>query len=602
MVSVQSRFAKLRTWANWLIPSRLRDASTPGSADRLRRASLLVFVTAAGVATGIASSVLHLTRGDPYRAAFTVVASVAMASAVFLLRRIGRIEPAIHLYCFLVTALVVASPYFSSLSKPIFVALVAVPVAANTVGGWRIGIVWTAITFAILSFAAGFLPLDPFDRTLAWSTAIVGIVSGVSLAIADVAHQQAVGEANAARDRAEDAFGFREVAEAALNESRLLFEAAFRQSLTIMQLGRPATGEILDVSQGYLDAFGFSREQVIGSSVTELGTLASEELRVQLASDFGQSASDQDIETQVMTRSGKTRWISLTGTFIQVEGHQALLVQAIDITERKRIDEQLKAQRRELEDRFEERGRQLDAQQSKLRESERLASVGTLAAGIAHQINNPIGGLVAAAELALRMRDEPNSEDHYVSALETARDEGMRCGRIVKSVLQFARDEPTQKWIEDINPIVRRAAELARPYAEARRGRLSIEPSPEPLLVKVSPIDLEQVLLNLVRNAAESNDSGVGIRVETHHTGDSAEIHVIDDGRGIDEQQSSMIFDPFFTTRIGQGGTGLGLSVAHGIVSDHGGQIEVDSSVGEGTRFSVRLPIAKKEIPRTPPT
>jgi signal transduction histidine kinase len=224
---------------------------------------------------------------------------------------------------------------------------------------------------------------------------------------------------------------------------------------------------------------------------------------------------------------------------------------------------------------------------------------------------------VAASEFALTEEPGPDEEATLRSALQTALEEARRCGRIVKSVLQFARDEPTQKWVEDLSPTVRRAAELARSYVEGRGGRLEIDVFGSPLAVLMSPIDIEQVVLNLVRNAAESRSEGATVRVTTSVWGDAsvsthsthsthstekadsldgpnyAELTVTDDGEGIEDLARSKVFDPFYTTRLEDGGSGLGLSVVHGVVGDHGGKVEIEQFARGGTRFRILLPLAR---------
>jgi signal transduction histidine kinase len=248
--------------------------------------------------------------------------------------------------------------------------------------------------------------------------------------------------------------------------------------------------------------------------------------------------------------------------------------------------------RGDLERRLEERGEQLRASLLRIEEQQRLVAVGTLAAGIAHQINNPIGAITAAAEFAIVSREDPDADRVRDDALETVLEEARRCGRIVRSLLQFARDEPTTKWREDLNPVVFRASEQVRTYVTQRGGRLRIELAREPLPVRMSPIDLEQVVVNLIRNGAESRESGATVEVESRREAGSAVLVVSDDGNGIDAGLRRRVLEPFFTTRLAQGGSGLGLSVTHGIVTDHGGRVEIESRSRSGTRVCIRLPLA----------
>ncbi len=247
--------------------------------------------------------------------------------------------------------------------------------------------------------------------------------------------------------------------------------------------------------------------------------------------------------------------------------------------------------RDELEERVEERGEQLRASLERLKEQERLVAIGTLASGIAHQINNPIGGIAAAAEFALLVGEEEGGAAIQRRALETALEEARRCGRIVKGVLQFARDEPNLKWPEDLNATVLRALEQVRRFVAEHRGTLRVTTTRECLRVKMNPIDLEQVIVNLVRNAAESRESGVKIDVRTEQLGHEAILIVSDDGPGIDESIRGRVFEPFYTTRLEGGGSGLGLAVVHGVIGDHGGRIEIESPDSGGTRFRIRLPL-----------
>lgn len=244
----------------------------------------------------------------------------------------------------------------------------------------------------------------------------------------------------------------------------------------------------------------------------------------------------------------------------------------------------------DLERRLAERGEQLRASLLRNEEHQRLVAIGTLTAGIAHQINNPIGAITAAAEFACIARDDPDSEQVREHALATILEEGRRCGRIVRSMLQFAREEPAKKWLEDLNPVIVQGIEQTRSYVAERGGRLSILLWSEPLIVRMSPVDLEQVVVNLVRNGVESRKGGACVVVESRCEGNDAVVLVSDDGDGIDPELRQRVLEPFFTTRLVEGGSGLGLSVVHGILRDHGGRLEIENREGGGTRVRVRLP------------
>ena len=233
-----------------------------------------------------------------------------------------------------------------------------------------------------------------------------------------------------------------------------------------------------------------------------------------------------------------------------------------------------------------------------LRRSERMASLGTLLAGVAHEINNPLAAVAGFAQLL--MRSPLSTEDLH--AVETIAHEAARAGKIVRDLLTFARQgERERREPVRVNEVVRHIV-LAQRYAMETRGihwSLVLEPA-DPLVLG-DRAQLEQVVLNLVVNARQAiEDMGdaapsghtvlpLEVAVETRAEGSEVLLVVRDTGPGIAAADRTRIFDPFFTTKAEGRGTGLGLSVVDGIVSEHGGSIEVDSAPGTGSVFTVRL-------------
>jgi len=229
------------------------------------------------------------------------------------------------------------------------------------------------------------------------------------------------------------------------------------------------------------------------------------------------------------------------------------------------------------------------AAEEKLRNAERLASVGTLAAGIAHEINNPLSAILFSADTALHVKDTPGHEELLEKSLENISRAAERAGRIVKSVLTFAGQQESPRERADLHAIARRACDLTRHVAETRGINIDLDGGDE-MPVRANPLEIEQAFVNIINNAIEaSNDDGT-IAVELEKNAQSARVRVRDYGCGLTEEQKSRIFDPFYTTRPGMGGTGLGLSITHGIITLHGGSIEIVSEDG-GTAVIVELPL-----------
>ncbi len=279
------------------------------------------------------------------------------------------------------------------------------------------------------------------------------------------------------------------------------------------------------------------------------------------------------------------------------ETEERLVVTSRDVTQRVLEDQQRDAGQQELRSLVEAHTLALDTSLERLRRSERLASMGTLAAGIAHQINNPIGSIRMGAEYALTFAEDSSDKarDEALDALRQIVEHAKRCGKIVSSMLQFARNEPTPKQEEDLAEIIQRVCDQSETFA--RRNTASIDTSSVvgPLVVFGSAIELEQAILNVIQNACESSEGAVRVKVKgACHLG-AITIVVQDNGRGMTPEEIERAMEPFYTTRIGRGGTGLGLSVAHGVVTDHGGYLSIESTPGQGTMVLISLPTYEGE-------
>ncbi len=226
--------------------------------------------------------------------------------------------------------------------------------------------------------------------------------------------------------------------------------------------------------------------------------------------------------------------------------------------------------------------------------SSRLASVGEMASGIAHEINNPLTSVIGYAELLMQTKNIPQDAKEGVEVIHEGAE---RVAGIVKRLLTFARRTTAEKEYVSINDII--ATTLALQDYELETGNIKVDLQLDPDLpvTVASSGQLQQVFLNLIINAKTEMESAHGkgqLSIKTERLDDTIRISFKDDGPGIRKENLDRIFDPFFTTReVGQG-TGLGLSVCHGIVIDHGGRIYVESKPGKGATFVVELPIVRK--------
>jgi two-component system NtrC family sensor kinase len=228
--------------------------------------------------------------------------------------------------------------------------------------------------------------------------------------------------------------------------------------------------------------------------------------------------------------------------------------------------------------------------------SEKMASVGKLAATVAHEINNPLFGILTYARLVARelLKHEIAGRDELVEQLGIIERESKRCGDLVKNLLTFGRQAPSHRESNDVNAVVRRAVALVKHKLDLQGIELK-----EQLASDLPPVDcdanqIQQAILVLLVNASEAMGQGGTIEVTTAFDPETAGVsaQVKDNGSGIPSDVLPNIFDPFFTTKEDQLRTGLGLAVAHSIVEQHAGEISVRSTPGEGTEFTVMLPAA----------
>jgi two-component system, NtrC family, sensor kinase len=251
-----------------------------------------------------------------------------------------------------------------------------------------------------------------------------------------------------------------------------------------------------------------------------------------------------------------------------------------------------------LERQVEERTAALQAAQNQLIQSEKMASLGKLSASIAHEVNNPLAGILTSTKLLLRtLHEGPIDERAHASftrSLHLVERETERCTAIVRNLLDFSRQrEPTLKTV-DVNACLEEALSLLRNQAAIQGIVIESHLAPVPA-IQADFGQLRQAVMNVLLNACEAMPRGGTLTVSTRRATDGSmlEVEVRDTGVGIAPEHLSRIFDPFFTTK--EKGTGLGLSVVYGVIERHGGKLAIQSELGKGTTMLIRLPIAPGE-------
>ncbi|ROQ90742.1 two-component system sensor histidine kinase NtrB [Desulfosoma caldarium] len=279
-----------------------------------------------------------------------------------------------------------------------------------------------------------------------------------------------------------------------------------------------------------------------------------------------------DAEVELISRDGReiSALLSAASQCDLQERAELIYLVAKDITQRKVIQQQLL-------------------------QADKLASIGQLAAGVAHEINNPLGIILGYTQLL--MREEHQGTERYED-LKTIEKHARTCKAIVEDLLSFARSAHTRKEPVLVQDLVQEVLGVVRHNLELKHIQVITHFEASVPEVVVDRNKMRQVFMNLIMNAQQAigSDGRIEICTSLAENGHMAEIAVSDTGTGIDPKHLPRIFDPFFTTKSTGEGTGLGLSVSYGIVKDHGGEILVASELGKGSVFTVRLPVPSEKL------
>jgi PAS domain S-box-containing protein len=316
-----------------------------------------------------------------------------------------------------------------------------------------------------------------------------------------------------------------------------------------------------------VEAWGYRKEDLIGRPYLALLSKRHRGRRLKSTLDIG---AKQVYEVEVMSRNGIARAVMVSVSPLRAPDGSILGVLGIarDITETKKLEQQI-------------------------RNSEKLASVGRLAAGVAHEINNPLGGILNCLYNMRKGALSAARQEEYLVSME---DGLCRVQKIVRQLLDFSQQHEPELCSTDINGVVERVLVLTNHEFLANSIQLVKQLRNDLPPVMVDRHMMEQVLMNLVLNAIQAIKGGGVITIRTRLMDGACAIDVEDTGCGIPSHVLPRIFDPFFTTKGTGEGTGLGLSVSLGIIERHGGQILVESEVGKGTLFTVCLPLRDRSV------
>jgi PAS domain S-box-containing protein len=349
---------------------------------------------------------------------------------------------------------------------------------------------------------------------------------------------------------------------------RALFEQA-RDGIGVVRLN---DHRLVEANNKVCEILGRQQQECVGQDIREL--LKNDQALLNTMLSDGHTSGESELTIQTGQRQSLP--ISVSFTPLTTEGEKVMIMSLRDLSLRKRLE----AEREEM--------------QRQLYQSSKLASIGELSAGVAHEINNPLNGIINFAQL-LKDEETPRSEFEQ-QMIDGIIDEGGRIAQIVRGLLTFARVDTHDLTRVHFADSLKTSIALFGRQFEKDGVAVEIDLEPDLPLVRADGSRLRQVVVNMISNAhhalkAKTSDSSEQkvFRISARRAGNHVRVEFYDNGVGIKREHLNKVFDPFFTTRRDGGGTGLGLSVSFGIIRDFGGTISVESEEGKYTRFVIEL-------------
>lgn len=351
-------------------------------------------------------------------------------------------------------------------------------------------------------------------------------------------------------------------------------------------------GKIVWINPSVLRLTGYRVDQCLLMSEYPIPIVAEEDRpRIRkMLKDAIAKKSYNDLEFRIVTAGGETRWMAVSWQpmYNDNQCHLGFRTSVRDITDRQALKDQLRIHVEHLEQLVQERTVKIAQLEKHRTQMEKLAAMGELAAGVAHEVNNPLAGIRNSFALIKSSMDE--SHEHY-NLLELVDTEIERISSIVHQMYQLYRRDPTAAKSLVIERILNDVICLLEPIASRYKVRLRVDSPIQPTLATLPEGELKQILFNVIRNAIQASNAGQSVVVSIKSLDCGIHLQVVDSGTGIPDDVLPHIFEPFFSTK-GQlrEGMGLGLSVTRNLIESIGGAIEVRTSVGNGTSFTITLP------------
>ncbi|MEJ2169836.1 MAG: response regulator [Desulfobacterales bacterium] len=384
----------------------------------------------------------------------------------------------------------------------------------------------------------------------------------------------------------------RKWANTALRESEQRFRTVFHTSPDAVNINK-LNGEFVEINEGFTVLTGYERADILGKSSHEIQIWAVSEDRKRVVTELKKYGFAENIESRFRCKNGEIKPGLISARVIDLNGDNHVLTITRDISRWKKVEEDKK----KLE--------------SQLQRAQKMEAIGTLAGGVAHDLNNILSGIISYPDLLLM--DLP-SDSHLKAPLVTIQQSGFKAAAIVQDLLTLARRGVSISEVVNLNNII--TEHLASPEFEKIKNyhqRLQVETDLDPDLLNISgsPVHLSKTLMNLISNAAEAMPEGGTIFISTKNRyldqpvrgydaieeGDYVLLKISDTGIGIGPEDKDRIFEPFYTKKVmGRSGTGLGMAVVWGTVKDHKGYIDLQSVEGNGTTFTLYFPVTRESL------